>query len=114
MRLFGRKHDADRELAEAIGKRGVGTRAEIEAARPTGVENELELTLSYATRKGVSVRAVVRQRFNELTAVGMEAGEAATIMYDREDPQRVVVMGATRYKIIDGQLVEVVDPKRRT
>jgi hypothetical protein len=33
---------------------------------------------------------------------------------DREDPERVVVMGSTRYQIIDGQLVEVVNPKRRT
>jgi hypothetical protein len=114
MGLFRRKRDPDREVAEAIGKRGLGARAEIEAARPTGEEHELELTLSFVTRDGASVRAVVRQRFNELTAVGMEAGEAADIMYDREDPQRVVVMSSARYRIVEGQLVEVVDPKRRT
>ena len=28
------------------------------------------------------------------------------------DPQCVVVMGSTRYKMLDGGLVEVVDPKR--
>ena len=119
MGLFDRKQDPQRELAKAIGKRGLGARAEIEASRATGatrddgVGRELELTLSFATRAGPPVRAVVRQWFNELTAVGMDAGEAAEIMYDPEDPQRVVVMSSTRYKLVDGQLVEVVDPKRR-
>jgi hypothetical protein len=119
MGLFRRKQDPERELADAIGKRGLAARAEIEAARATGatrddgVGRELELTLTFATRDGVPVRAVVRQYFNELTAVGMEAGEAAEVMYDREDPQRVIVMSSARYKFVDGQLVEVVDPKRR-
>jgi hypothetical protein len=120
MGFFSRRSpDPQRELAEAIGKRGLGARAEIEAARATGatrhdgVGRELELTLSFTTREGASVRAVVRQYFNDLTAVGMDAGEAAQIMYDREDPQRVVVMSSARYRILDGQIVEVVDPHRR-
>lgn len=112
MGFLRRKHDPDRELAAAIGKRGVGGRARIESVREAG-EGDLELVLAFTTRDGAPVHAVVRQRFNHLTRVGMEAGEDAEIMYDREDPQRVVVLGSARYKMVEGQLVEVVDPERR-
>jgi len=112
MGFLRRDHDPDRALAAAIGKRGLPARARIESVREAG-EGELELTLAFTTRDGAPVRAVVRQRFNHLTRVGMEAGEGAEIMYDREDPQRAVVLGSTRYKMVEGQLVEVVDRDRR-
>jgi hypothetical protein len=37
--------------------------------------------------------------------------EAAEIMYDCEDPQRVVVLSSARHRIVDGQPVEVAAPK---
>jgi hypothetical protein len=115
--LFGRKPDPDRERAKAIAKRGVSTRAQIDAVRATGerrgaVGRELELTLSFTTREGAPVRAVVKQFFNDITATGLDAGEVAEIVYDREEPQTIVVMGSARYRMVDGALVEVVDPKR--
>ena len=117
MGLFGRKPDPDRERAKAIAKRGVSTRAQIDAVRATGetrggVGRELELTLSFTTREGAPVRAVAKQYFNDITATGLDAGEVAEIMYDREEPQTIVVMGSARYRMVDGALVEVVDPKR--
>lgn len=117
MGLFKKRDDPERELAKAIGKRGLAARADIESVRATGATRdagagrELELTLSFATRDGAPVRAVARQYFNDLTAVGIEAGEAAEIMYDREDPQRFVVLSSARYRIVDGQPVEVAAPK---
>jgi hypothetical protein len=116
--LFGRKPDPDRDRAKAIAKRGVGARAQIDAVRATGetrdrgVSRELELTLSFTTREGAPVRAVVEQYFNDITATGLDPGEVAEIMYDREEPQTIVIMGSARYRMVDGALVEVVDPKR--
>lgn len=116
MGLFRRKQDPDQELANAIARRGVAARARIEAVRdtggsvPGGVGRELELELSFATPERVPVRAVVTQRFNHLTALGLEDGEVAEIMYDREEPERVVVLGSPRYRAVDGGFVEVVDP----
>ena len=120
MGLFSRKPDPDRDRAKAIAKRGVGAKAQIEAVRATGetrgdgVGRELELTLAFTTRDGAPYRAVVKQYFNDITATGLEPGEVAEIMYDREEPSTVVVMGSARYRVVDGVLVEVVQPKPPT
>ena len=120
MGLFSRKPDPDRDRAKAIAKRGVGAKAQIEAVRATGetrgdgVGRELELTLAFTTRDGAPYRAVVKQYFNDITATGLEPGEVAEIMYDREEPGTIVVMGSARYRMIDGALVEVVQPKPPT
>ncbi len=94
--MFGRRK-REEDLAAAIAKRGVGARAEIADSRPTGATRdaayELELTLTFATRDGAPVRVVVRQWFSEVTEAGIEPGAAVEVMYDREDPQRVVVLG---------------------
>jgi hypothetical protein len=94
--MFGRRK-RDEDLATAIAKRGVGARGEIVDTRPTGATRdaayELELTLAFTTRDGAPVRVVVRQWFSEVTEAGIEAGAAVELMYDRDDPQRVVVLG---------------------
>ena len=117
MGLFSRKPDPDRDRAKAIAKRGVGAKARIEAVRATGetrgggAGRELELTLAFTTEAGAPFRAVVKQYFNDITATGLDPGEVAEIMYDRDDPATVVVMGSARYRMVDGALVEVVQPK---
>jgi hypothetical protein len=118
MGLFRKRDDdEDKALAKAIAKRGLAARADIEAVRRTeatrGPARQLELTLAFTTRDGAPVRAVVRQFFDELAEVGMEAGGVASIMYDREAPQRVVVMGSARHRIVDGAVVEVAEPGGR-
>jgi len=99
MGLFSRKApDPDKELARVIGKRGLAARATIENVWATGETGEgggrrLELTLSFQTREGAPVRATARQWFNNVTIAGLEAGREAEIMYDREEPSTVVVLG---------------------
>jgi hypothetical protein len=101
MGLFSRRRetDPDEALAQAIGERGVGATATIENVWATGESKEggaaqrLELTLSFTTRDGAPVRATVRQWFNKVTMAGMEAGREAEIMYDRDAPATVVVLG---------------------
>ena len=97
--MFGRRK-REEDLAAAIAKRGVGAQAEIGDVRPTGATRdaayELELTLTFATRDGAPVRAVVRQWFSDVTEEGIAAGAAVDVMYDRDAPQRVVVLGPRR------------------
>lgn len=97
--MFGRRK-REEDLAAAIAKRGVGARAEIADVRPTGATRdsayELELTLTFTTREGAPVRAVIRQWFSEVTETGIGAGAAVEVMYDGEDPHRVVVLGPAR------------------
>ena len=95
-----KRRNGEEDLAAAIAKRGVGARAEIADLRPTGATRdaayELELTLAFTMRDGAPVRAVVRQWFSDVTEEGIHAGAAVEVMYDRDDPQRVVVLAPVR------------------
>jgi hypothetical protein len=44
------------------------------------------------------------------TLVGLEPGQPASIMYDAEDPQKVVVMGSPHYRVTkSGDVVKIAD-----
>ena len=58
-----------------------------------GGAQRFELSLSFRTREGAPVRATAHQWFNQVTMAGLEAGREAEIMYDREQPSTVVVLG---------------------
>ena len=94
--MFGRRK-REEDLAAAIARRGVGARAEIADTRRTGATRdaayELELTLTFTTGDGAPIRVVIRQWFSDVTEAGIEAGATVDVMYDRDDPQRVVVLG---------------------
>src|SRR5690242_9193750 len=110
MGLFRRSHDPERELAKAIATRGVRATATIESLRPTGQTRdggaaELELRLRFTDEAGVAVVAVARQYMNDVTRTGLADGEPASISYDRDDPQQVVVWGSPRYVVVDGVAV---------
>jgi hypothetical protein len=110
MGRFRRTPDPERDLAKAIATRGVRTTATAESVRPTGqtregVAAELELRLRFDDEAGNPVTAVVRQFMNDVTRTGLADGEPASISYDRDDPQRVVVWGSPKYVIIDGVAV---------
>ena len=99
--LFGRS--PEQQLARAIAKRGVAARANIEEMRALGAASadgvtEYEFRLGFEAG-GRLVRAVVRQRFNSVTATGLAAGEPASIMYDRDAPERLVILGAAKYRM---------------
>jgi len=105
MRLFGKGKDDDgpaKDLARAIGKRGVPAEATITAmtatgrTRADGVAKEVEFALSLDVA-GATYEPVVRQFMNDLTLTGLAAGEPVSILYDREDPNVLIIMQSPKY-----------------
>ena len=101
MGLF--KSDPDKELAKAIAKRGVAGRATVVDMRE-GEEGRHEFTLEL---NGAQCR--VSQRMNKYTLHGVAPGEPLSVMYDREDPSRVVIMGHANYRVTEHGVVKVED-----
>jgi hypothetical protein len=98
MGLLNRKHDPEKELAKALAKRGVPGRATVIAMRETGAEREgvareIEFTLALEGRE-----VTHRQFMNRYTLHGLAPGEPARVLYDREDPTRLIVHGHPRYR----------------
>jgi hypothetical protein len=108
MRLFGKAKDddgAEKNLAKAIGKRGVPAEATITAMAATGrtrsgeVAREIEFTLRLQAG-GTTYEPVVRQFMNDLTLTGLAPGEQATVLYDRDDPNVLIVMQSPKYVFV--------------
>jgi hypothetical protein len=103
MGLFRRKDKAEAELAKAIAKRGSPSEATIISmgetgqARAEGVAREVEFELSFTTAEGAPVRVVTRQFMNDITLTGLAPGEPARILYDRDEPTRVIVQQSPKY-----------------
>lgn len=114
MGLFSRKPNPDKELASALAKRGVGGRATVVAMRETGkvreqVAREIEFTLDVALPDGATARTVHRQYMNRYTLHGLAPGEPARVLYDRDDPQTIMVSGHPRFRtdVVGGEIVIV-------
>jgi hypothetical protein len=99
--------DAARETerAKAVAKRGVAARGTVEAMAATGrtrhegVGREIAFTIRLDTPAG-AVQVVTRQFMNELTLTGLAPGEPVSVLYDRDDPQCLVVMQSPRYVFV--------------
>lgn len=115
MGLFGPKLSKDESRkAKAIAKRGVKAEARIESMGETGetrgeVAREYEFALSFDPEGAGRVEVTTRQFMNDLTLTGLAPGEAASISYDRDDPNVVLVHGSPKYRVIQsrGELVAV-------
>lgn len=114
MGLFSRKPNPDKELASALAKRGVGGRARVVAMRETGnvrqeVAREIEFTLDVALPDGAAARTVHRQYMNRWTLHGLAPGEPVRVLYDRDDPQTIMVRGHPRFRtdVVGGEIVIV-------
>ncbi|MDO8210080.1 hypothetical protein [Conexibacter sp. CPCC 206217] len=114
MGLFKRKPNPEKELASALARRGVAGRATVVELRATGATRdeaarEIEFTLDLALPDGTTVRTVHRQYMNRFTLHGLAPGEPARVMYDRDDPQTVMVRGHPRFRtdVVAGEIVIV-------
>ncbi len=106
--MFGRGKDPDKELARAIAKRGRQARATVESIDTSG--EKARMRLSFTPKGGTPVLVDVEQAMPRQTLVGLEPGKPASIMYDAEDPQKVVVFGSPHYKVLkSGEVVKIVD-----
>jgi hypothetical protein len=100
MGLLNRKPDPEKELAKALAARGVPGRATVIAMRETGAEREgvareIEFTLALPAAGG---EVTHRQFMNRYTLHGLAPGEPARVLYDRDDPARLSVMGHPRFR----------------
>ena len=106
--MFGRRKDPVTELARAIAKRGVQGRAVVESIDASG--DPVRMRLSFTPEGGAPVLVDVAQRMPKQTLVGLEPGAPASIMYDAEDPQKVIVLGSPHYRVTkSGDVVKIVD-----
>jgi hypothetical protein len=114
MGLFSRKQDPEAELAKALATRGVRGRATVVSMRETGAERdgvakEVEFVLDLAVEGQGTVRVSTSQFMNRFTLHGLAAGEPARVLYDRDDPQKLMVEGHTRFRteVVAGEIVVV-------
>jgi hypothetical protein len=114
MGLFGKKGNPEAELAKALAKRGVMGRATVVSMRETGnerkgVAKEIEFVLDLQVPDQGTVRVTTSQYMNRYTLHELAAGEPARVMYDREDPQKVLVKGHARYRtdIVANEIVVI-------
>lgn len=115
MGLFGRRDDPEKALARDIARRGATADAAVRARRDTGASRgrgsrEVELELEFRTAEGERVLTTVRQHMADAATVGLEPGGTARVMYVRDDPQRVVVLGSADHVIVDGVAVKAERP----
>ena len=110
MGLFGKGKDGaaavEKNLAQAIAKRGARGEATIIAmtatgqTRADGAAREIEFTLRLEVA-GTACRPVVRQFMNDLSLTGLAPGEPVSVMYDRNDPGVLIVMQSPKYVFVD-------------
>jgi hypothetical protein len=106
MSLFKRGDRAEADLAKAIAKRGspaegtIVSMRETGEARAEGVARQVEFELSFTTAEGASVRAVTRQFMNDITLTGLGPGEPVRILYDRDEPTRLIVQQSPKYVFV--------------
>jgi hypothetical protein len=114
MGLFSRKANPEAELAKALATRGVSGRAVVVSMTETGQERdgvakEIEFVLDLEVEGAGTVRTTSRQFMNRYTLHGLAAGEPARVLYDRDDPQKLLVEGHTRFRtdVVAGDIVVV-------
>ena len=108
MGLFSRRTDPDRELAAAIGVRGVRVRGTIESASVEGDRHVF--SVSFEAVAGERRTVTVSQRMAPQTLVGLEPGEPVEVSYDAEDPGVAVIWGSPKYATTErGDMVRRVD-----
>jgi hypothetical protein len=114
MGLFGRKGSREKDLAKALALRGVQGRATVVSMRETGderegVAKEIEFVLDLEVPDQGTVRVETSQYMNRYTAHKLAPGEPARVIYDRDDPQTVMVEGHARYRtdVVAGEIVVV-------
>ena len=114
MGLFNRKGSPEKDLAKALALRGTQGRATVVSMRETGnerdgVAKEIEFVLDLEVRDQGTVRVETSQYMNRYTLHKLAPGEPARVMYDREDPQKVLVEGHARYRtdIVANEIVVV-------
>src|SRR5690348_853853 len=114
MGLFSRKEDPQKELAKALATRGTGGRATVVSMRETGneregVAKEVEFVLDLELPEQGTLRVTTLQYMNRFTLHKLAPGEPARVMYDRDDPQKLMVEGHARYRtdVIGGDIVVV-------
>ncbi|HVX32187.1 MAG TPA: hypothetical protein VHA80_03525 [Solirubrobacterales bacterium] len=114
MGLFGKKGNPEAELAKALARRGARGRATVVSMRETGnerdrVAKEIEFVLDLEVPERGTVRVTTNQYMNRFTLHGLAAGEPARVMYDREDPEKVMVEGHVRYRtdVVGGEIVVI-------
>ena len=114
MGFFKRKADPDADLAKALAQRGTGGRATVVSMRETGetrgdgVAKEIEFELDLVV-DGDTVRTNHRQYMNRFTLHAVAPGEPVRVLYDREDPQRLMVEGHVRFRtdIVANEIVVI-------
>jgi len=120
MGLFGRQKDPNADLAKALAVRGASGRATVISMDPTGEEKdgvakEIEFVLDLEVPGQGTVRTTHRQFMNRFTLHGLAPGEPARILYDRDDPHRLMVEGHVRFRteVVANEIVvvEVEDVK---
>jgi len=114
MGLFGRKANPEAELAKALAQRGMRGRATVVSMRETGnerdgVAKEIEFVLDLEVPDQGTVRVTTSQYMNRFTLHKLAPGEPARVMYDRDDPRKVLVEGHVRYRteVVAGEIVVV-------
>ena len=114
MGLFSRKANPEAELAKALATRGAQGRAVVVSMTETGEERdgvaqEIEFVLDLEVEGRGTVRTTHRQFMNRYTLHALAPGEPARVMYDREDPQKLMVEGHARFRtdLIGSEIVVV-------
>jgi hypothetical protein len=114
MGLFRKKGNPEGELAKALALRGAQGRATVVSMRETGnerdgVAKEIAFVLDLELPAGGTERVEVAQYMNRFTLHKLAPGEPARVMYDREDPGKLMVEGHVRYRtdIVGGEIVVI-------
>ena len=114
MGLFGRKDNPEAVLAKALAQRGVPGRATVVSMRETGnerdgVAKEIEFVLDLEIEGKGKQRVTTSQYMNRYTLHGLAPGEEARVLYDRDNPEKLMVDGHVRYRtdVVANEIVVV-------
>ena len=114
MGLFRKKGSPEGDLAKALASRGTQGRATVVSMRETGnerdgVAKEIEFVLDLEIPGQGTERVTTAQYMNRFTLHKLAPGEPARVMYDRDDPQKVMVEGHVRYRtdVVAGDIVVI-------
>jgi hypothetical protein len=74
-----------------------------------GIAKEIEVVLDLQVPARGTERVTTLQYMNRYTLHGLAPGEPARVMYDRDDPQKLMVEGHVRYRtdVVGGDIVVV-------
>jgi hypothetical protein len=112
--LFGKKGNPEGDLAKALALRGTQGRATVVSMRETGnerdgVAKEIEFGLDLEVPDEGTERVTTSQYMNRFTLHKLAPGEPARVLYDREDPTKLMVEGHARYRtdVVGGDVVVI-------